>query len=126
MCETTASHGRVYGPRIDPASIEADEDVEVREFVPASTFIWLRGWGHRPGRAHDHDGARGRSAPTSLLLLYFPLANHFEQQRHLRHQLERYGAGRCLEYSSMDPEGIAEAPTEELSRPVDSLPNPPE
>jgi UDP-N-acetylglucosamine:LPS N-acetylglucosamine transferase len=57
--------------------------------------------------------------------LYLPLANHFEQQRHVRHRLERYGAGRCLEYSDMDPEGIAEALTEELSRPVDDLPVPP-
>ena len=25
--------------------------------------------------------------------LYFPLRNHFEQNRHVRHRLERYGAG---------------------------------
>ena len=112
----------VCGPRIDPASIEADEDVEVRGFVPDL---------HLHLAACDGAIVQGGLTTTMELVaaqrpfLYFPLANHFEQQRHVRHRLERYGAGRCLEYSIMDPEGIAEALTEELSRPVDYLPVPP-
>ena len=34
--------------------------------------------------------------------LYFPLRNHFEQNRHVRHRLERYGAGRCMDYDDVD------------------------
>jgi hypothetical protein len=50
------------------------------------------------------------------------LRNHFEQSRHVRHRLERYGAGRCMEYDASPPEVIAEAIVAELSRPVASLP----
>lgn len=50
--------------------------------------------------------------------VYFPLANHFEQQRHVRHRLERYGAGRCMDYALADPDEIAAALVEELSRQV--------
>ena len=32
--------------------------------------------------------------------LYFPLRNHFEQNRHVRHRLERYGAGRYMDYAT--------------------------
>ena len=39
--------------------------------------------------------------------LYFPLANHFEQRRHVRHRLERYGAGRFMEFDDALPEVIA-------------------
>jgi len=50
--------------------------------------------------------------------LYFPLRHHFEQNYHVRHRLERYGAGRCMEYASATPEVIAQAMAEELSKPV--------
>ena len=30
--------------------------------------------------------------------IYFPLARHFEQNLHVRHRLERYGAGRRMDY----------------------------
>ena len=35
--------------------------------------------------------------------LYFPLRNHFEQNRHVRHRLDRYGAGRCMDYDTVGP-----------------------
>jgi UDP-N-acetylglucosamine:LPS N-acetylglucosamine transferase len=54
--------------------------------------------------------------------LYFPLANHFEQRRHVRHRLERYGAGRFMEYADATPETIAVAIADEIDRPVASLP----
>ena len=54
--------------------------------------------------------------------LYFPLRNHFEQNRHVRHRLERYGAGRYMDYDASPPEVIAEAIAEEIDRPVDYRP----
>jgi hypothetical protein len=30
--------------------------------------------------------------------LYFPLRHHFEQTFHVRHRLERNGAGRCMDF----------------------------
>ena len=49
--------------------------------------------------------------------LYFPLGNHFEQNRHVRHRLERYRAGRCMDYDASPPEVIAAAIAEEIDRP---------
>jgi UDP:flavonoid glycosyltransferase YjiC (YdhE family) len=54
--------------------------------------------------------------------LYFPLRNHFEQQYHVRHRLERYGAGRAMDYQSSDERTIAQAIVEELARPRGSRP----
>ena len=48
-----------------------------------------------------------------------PLRRHFEQQRHVRHRLERHGAGRCLDYATAGPEVIAEALVQELARELD-------
>jgi hypothetical protein len=50
--------------------------------------------------------------------LYFPLRHHFEQNFHVRHRLQRYGAGRCMEFDAATPDVIAQAMTEELSRPI--------
>ena len=50
--------------------------------------------------------------------LYFPLRHHFEQNFHVRHRLERYGAGRCMEYETPTPEVIAAAIADEMGRPV--------
>ncbi|HEX6329120.1 MAG TPA: hypothetical protein VFZ72_21315, partial [Jiangellaceae bacterium] len=51
--------------------------------------------------------------------LYFPLRNHFEQQVHVRHRLDRHRAGRALDYGSASPEDIASAMADELARTVD-------
>ena len=37
--------------------------------------------------------------------VYVPLRHHFEQNFHVRHRLERYGAGRRLDYASDGPAG---------------------
>jgi hypothetical protein len=50
--------------------------------------------------------------------LYFPLRQHFEQNFHVRHRLERYGAGRRMEYEDSPPELIATAIAEEIGREV--------
>jgi hypothetical protein len=46
--------------------------------------------------------------------LYFPLAHHFEQTFHVPHRLNRYRAGRCMDYATCDPDIIAAAIAEEL------------
>src|SRR5690349_24825315 len=39
--------------------------------------------------------------------LYFPLAHHFEQNFHVRHRLDRYGAGHYMDYAATDPDLLA-------------------
>jgi hypothetical protein len=51
--------------------------------------------------------------------LYFPLRHHFEQNFHVAHRLERYRAGRRMDYATSDPDAIAAAIVAELGRPVD-------
>ena len=41
--------------------------------------------------------------------LFFPLRHHFEQNFHVRHRLERYGAGRRMDFDDSPPERIAAA-----------------
>ena len=50
--------------------------------------------------------------------LYFPLRHHFEQNFHVRHRLERHGAGRCMDFESDGPDEIATAIAEEIGREV--------
>ena len=45
------------------------------------------------------------AAPT---FLYFPLRHHFKQNFHVRHRLERYGAGRRMDFEGSTPEVIAD------------------
>jgi UDP-N-acetylglucosamine:LPS N-acetylglucosamine transferase len=51
--------------------------------------------------------------------VYVPLRRHFEQNFHVRHRLERHGAGRCLDYAAAsDPDGLTEAIVKEIDREV--------
>ncbi len=50
--------------------------------------------------------------------LYFPLGHHFEQNFHVRHRLDQYGAGRCMDYRATDAEALAEAMVSEVGREV--------
>lgn len=50
--------------------------------------------------------------------VYVPLRNHFEQQFHVRHRLNRYGVGSCLPYEQLDPDTLTAALMEQLGRPV--------
>jgi UDP:flavonoid glycosyltransferase YjiC (YdhE family) len=54
--------------------------------------------------------------------LYFPLARHFEQNYHVRHRLDRYRAGRCMDYQTAGPADIAAAIASEIGREVDYRP----
>jgi predicted glycosyltransferase len=109
----------VAGPRIDPAALGAAPGVEVRAFVPNL---------YRHLAACDLAVVQGGLTTTMELaaarrpFLFFPLRNHFEQDRHVRHRLERYGAGRCMDYDASTPEVIADAIAAEIDRPVSSRP----
>ncbi|MFL5727531.1 MAG: glycosyltransferase [Chloroflexota bacterium] len=105
----------VAGPRIDPATLDAPPEVEVRAFVPDL---------YRHLVACDLAVVQGGLTTTMELaaagrpFLYFPLRNHFEQNRHVRHRLDRYGAGRYMAFDESPPEVIAEAIADEIDRPV--------
>jgi predicted glycosyltransferase len=105
----------VAGPRIDPTTLAAPAGVDVRAFVPDL---------YRHLVACDLAVVQGGLTTTMELtaaqrpFLYFPLGNHFEQNRHVRHRLERYGAGRRMDFRTSDPDAIAAAMAEELDRPI--------
>jgi predicted glycosyltransferase len=109
----------VAGPRIAPEALSAPSGVEVRAFVPDL---------YRHLVACDLAVVQGGLTTTMELtaarrpFLYFPLGQHFEQSRHVRHRLERYGAGRAMDYRSADPDVIAAAMAEEIDRPVEYRP----
>jgi pimeloyl-ACP methyl ester carboxylesterase/predicted glycosyltransferase len=54
--------------------------------------------------------------------LYFPLRHHFEQHFHVAHRLDRYRAGRRMDFDASTPDVIAAAIAEEIGRPVDFRP----
>jgi pimeloyl-ACP methyl ester carboxylesterase/predicted glycosyltransferase len=109
----------VTGPRIDPASLPADDGLEIRAFVPDL---------YRHLAACDLAVVQGGLTTAMELtanrrpFLYFPLGHHFEQNHHVRHRLERYRAGRRLDFETSSPESIAAAIAEEIGREVDYLP----
>jgi predicted glycosyltransferase len=96
----------VAGPRIDPGSLWAPEGVEIRSFVPDLD---------RHLAACDLAIVQGGLTTCMELtaagtpFLYFPLKNHFEQNVHVAHRLDRYGAGRRMDFATATPEMIADA-----------------
>ena len=105
----------VAGPRIDPASLPAHSDLEVVPYVHNL---------YRHLAACDLAVVQG-GLTTSMELtankrpfLYFPLRHHFEQNFHVRHRLERYRAGRRMDYDDSPPEQIAAAIAQEIGRDV--------
>ncbi len=106
----------VAGPRIDPESLPSHPGLEVRPYVHNL---------YRHLAACDLAVVQG-GLTTSMELtaqkrpfLYFPLGHHFEQNFHVRHRLERYGAGRRMDYEDSPPEQIAAAIAQEIGRQVD-------
>jgi pimeloyl-ACP methyl ester carboxylesterase/predicted glycosyltransferase len=109
----------VAGPRIDPASLPTHDGLEVRTYVHEL---------YRHLAACDLAVVQG-GLTTSMELtanrqpfLYFPLRHHFEQNFHVRHRLERYGSGRCMDFATASPSVIANAIAEEIGREVDYQP----
>ena len=106
----------VAGPRIDPGSLPSHEGLEVRQYVHHL---------YRHLAACDLAVVQG-GLTTSMELaankrpfLYFPLDHHFEQNFHVAHRLDRYGAGRRMDYATTTPESAAAAIAEEVGRTVD-------
>ncbi|MBX6363466.1 MAG: alpha/beta fold hydrolase [Gemmatimonadetes bacterium] len=105
----------VAGPRIDPASLPAAAGLEVRPFV-ADLYRHLA--------ACDLAVVQGGLTTAMELtanrrpFLYFPLRHHFEQNFHVPHRLERYGAGRRMDFATATPDVIAEAIATELGREI--------
>jgi pimeloyl-ACP methyl ester carboxylesterase/predicted glycosyltransferase len=109
----------IAGPRIDPASLPTAEGLEVKQYVHEL---------YRHLAACDIAIVQGGLSTTMELaanrqpFLYFPLRHHFEQNFHVAHRLERYGAGRRMDYELATPEVVAAALAEELAKPVTSKP----
>jgi pimeloyl-ACP methyl ester carboxylesterase/predicted glycosyltransferase len=109
----------IAGPRIDPASLNAPAGVEVRAFVPDLD---------RHLAACDLALVQGGLTTCMELtaagtpFLYFPLKNHFEQNFHVAHRLDRYGAGRRMEFATSTPDVIAEAMVAAVRAPARSKP----
>jgi pimeloyl-ACP methyl ester carboxylesterase/predicted glycosyltransferase len=106
----------VAGPRIDPASLPQAKGLEVRTYVHNL---------YRHLAACDLAIVQGGLTTAMELtanrrpFLYFPLRHHFEQNFHVRHRLERYRAGRCMDFDESTPEVIALAIAAEIGREVD-------
>jgi pimeloyl-ACP methyl ester carboxylesterase/predicted glycosyltransferase len=103
----------VTGPRLAPDVIPARPGLEVHSYIPDL---------YRQLAACDLAVVQGGLTTTMELtaagtpFIYVPLRHHFEQNFHVRHRLDQYGAGRCLEYDAITPDSLARAIAEELGR----------
>ena len=106
----------VAGPRIDPDSLSEADGLEVRAYVHNL---------YRHLAACDLAVVQGglttamELAANKRPFLYFPLRHHFEQNFHVAHRLERYGAGRKMDFETATAEAIADAIAGEIGREVD-------
>ncbi|HEX6234593.1 MAG TPA: alpha/beta fold hydrolase [Jiangellaceae bacterium] len=109
----------VTGPRIVPESLPNHDGLQVHGYVDRL---------YRHLSVCDLAVVQGGLTTTMELtaaqrpFLYFPLHNHFEQTFHVRYRLDRYGAGRCLDFATTDPDQIADAIVAEVGREVSYLP----
>ena len=62
-------------------------------------------------------------AAAGTPFIYFPLRNHFEQNFHVAHRLDRYHAGKRMEFATSTPEMIADAMVAGLRTPARSHPS---
>jgi pimeloyl-ACP methyl ester carboxylesterase/predicted glycosyltransferase len=107
----------VAGPRIDPTSLVGTPrpGLELRPYVDQL---------YRHLAACDLAVVQGGLTTTMELtvnrrpFIYFPLRHHFEQNFHVRHRLNRFGAGRCMDFEGSGPAEIAAAIVDEIGRPV--------
>jgi predicted glycosyltransferase len=94
----------VAGPRIDPAGLPSHEGLEYHGYIKRL---------YRHLAVSDLAIVQGGLTTTMELVaakrpfLYFPLRNHFEQNYHVRHRLDRYRAGKYMDYAETDPDAIA-------------------
>ena len=95
----------VCGPRIDPRVLPRRRGARVVGYLP-DLYEHLA--------ACDVAVVQGGLTTTMELaaanrpFLYVPLRHHFEQNFHVRHRLDRYGAGTCVDYDqARDPAALA-------------------
>ncbi|HEY3262153.1 MAG TPA: alpha/beta fold hydrolase [Pseudonocardiaceae bacterium] len=106
----------VTGPRIDPDTLPQRDGLELRAYVHQL---------YRHLAASDLAIVQGGLTTCMELtanrrpFLYFPLAHHFEQNFHVAHRLDRYGAGQRLDYATTGPDAIADAIAATIGRTVD-------
>jgi len=109
----------VAGPRIDPAELPQHDALEVRPYVHEL---------YRHLAVCDLAVVQGGLTTAMELtanrrpFIYFPLRHHFEQNLHVRHRLQRYGAGRCMDFETDGPDEIAASIADEIGREVDYRP----
>ncbi len=108
----------VTGPRIDPHSLPQVEGVEYRSYVDRL---------YRHLAVADLAIVQGGLTTTMELtaakvpFIYVPLRNHFEQNHHVRARLDRYRAGRHMDYADISPDSLADAISVELASTVSYL-----
>ena len=111
----------VCGPRLSVDSVEVPDGVEVKGYVPALYKLFA---------ASDLVIVQGGGTATleltalKLPFLYFPLANHYEQQIHVAERLARHKAGIKMVFSQTTPEILAEKVIANLGKNVDFPPIP--
>ena len=109
----------VAGPRIDLATLPAHDGLELHGYVPDL---------YRHLAACDVAVVQGGLTTTMELaaaqrpFIYVPLRHHFEQNFHVRHRLDRYRAGRCVDYEDTAPDSLAQAIAAEAGRSVSYRP----
>ncbi len=111
----------ICGPRLSFDSVKVPDGVEVKGYVPAlyehfaaSDLVIVQG------------GGTATLELTALRrpFLYFPLANHCEQQIHVAERLARHQAGIKMVYSQTTPDILAEKVIANLGKNVDYPPIP--
>ncbi len=96
----------VTGPRLNPAQLPDVEGMDKLGYVP-SLFEHLA--------CADVAIVQGGLSTTMELVaarrpfIYFPLANHWEQQHFVSHRLDHYNAGRRMDFATTDPRKLASA-----------------
>ncbi len=105
----------ICGPRFSVEDIEVPEEVEVKGYVRAL---------YEHFAASDLAIVQGGGTSTLELtalrrpFLYFPLANHCEQQIHVARRLARHQAGIKMVYSQTTPEILADKVIANLGKKV--------
>jgi UDP-N-acetylglucosamine:LPS N-acetylglucosamine transferase len=108
----------VAGPRVDRALLPDVDGVDVRGYVPDLNLQLA---------ACDIALTQGGLSTTMELtaarrpFIYFPLRDHCEQNFHVRHRLEQYRSGRCMDFDEASPDNLAEAMYALLAAPVETL-----
>ncbi|KKM61399.1 hypothetical protein LCGC14_1532090 [marine sediment metagenome] len=105
----------VCGPRVDTKTFSEAEGLEIHAYIH-NLYRYLA--------VCDLAIVQGGLTTTMELtackrpFIYFPLANHFEQNYHVRKRLDNYGAGRLMDYSETTSEDISNAIVEEIGKSV--------